>query len=122
MPKPITLERSCPVCDGNEFWDNRLTKKTPKHPDYKCSNKECKNEDGYPGALWEEEKKPVKKTPPGLKHEAEAVGKYSDLSTLKAQLTRIENAVNTLIKATGKTITDPNGEEAIVDEAPDWSK
>ena len=30
----------CEVC-GGECWDNRLNKKNPKGPDFKCKNKAC---------------------------------------------------------------------------------
>lgn len=52
MPKPIALDTPCEVCGKNEWWDNTTTKKSPKHPDYKCANKECKGKDGYPGSRW----------------------------------------------------------------------
>ena len=67
MPSPITLDRPCPVCGGHKFWDNSETKKSPKHPDYKCANKECRDEKGYAGALWkpkEEQKAPQKPQEP----------------------------------------------------------
>ena len=35
----------CPKC-GGEMWDNRVNKKNPKGPDYKCKDKGC-NE-----AIW----------------------------------------------------------------------
>jgi len=31
---------SCPKC-GGRMWDNRLTKRNPKAPDYKCQNRSC---------------------------------------------------------------------------------
>lgn len=36
----------CPKCGGTEFWDNRLTKKNPRGPDYRCKQRECG------GAVW----------------------------------------------------------------------
>lgn len=36
---------SCPKC-GGRVWDNRLTKKNPKAPDYKCRDKSCD------GCIW----------------------------------------------------------------------
>jgi hypothetical protein len=33
----------CPIC-GKEMYDNRENKKSPKAPDYRCKNKECKFE------------------------------------------------------------------------------
>jgi hypothetical protein len=34
---------NCPIC-GKEMWDNREKKLTPKAPDYKCKDKNCKYE------------------------------------------------------------------------------
>ena len=36
---------SCPKC-GGRMWDNRLTKRNPKAPDYKCQNRSCD------GVIW----------------------------------------------------------------------
>jgi len=36
---------SCPKC-GRRVWDNRLTKRNPKAPDYKCQNRSCD------GVIW----------------------------------------------------------------------
>jgi hypothetical protein len=36
---------SCPKC-GGRTWDNRLTKRNPKAPDYKCQNRSCD------GVIW----------------------------------------------------------------------
>jgi hypothetical protein len=36
---------SCPKC-GGRMWDNRLTKRNPKAPDYKCRNRSCD------GVIW----------------------------------------------------------------------
>ena len=38
-------EPSCPKC-GGRMWDNRLTKRNPKAPDYKCRDRSCD------GVLW----------------------------------------------------------------------
>ena len=38
-------EVSCPKC-GGRMWDNRLTKRNPKAPDYKCQNRSCD------GVVW----------------------------------------------------------------------
>ncbi|MFL5523713.1 MAG: hypothetical protein ACJ8AF_06320, partial [Gemmatimonadaceae bacterium] len=35
----------CPKC-GGRMWDNRLTKRNPKAPDYKCQNRSCD------GVIW----------------------------------------------------------------------
>lgn len=40
-----TDEPSCPKC-GGRMWDNRLTKRNPKAPDYKCRNRSCD------GVIW----------------------------------------------------------------------
>lgn len=43
---PLALdEPSCPKC-GGRMWDNRLSKRNPKAPDYKCRNRSCD------GVLW----------------------------------------------------------------------
>ena len=46
---PTTLTNldvvSCPKC-GGRMWDNRLTKRNPKAPDYKCQNRSCD------GVIW----------------------------------------------------------------------
>jgi len=36
---------SCPKC-GGRMWDNRLTKRNPQAPDYKCQNRSCD------GVIW----------------------------------------------------------------------
>jgi hypothetical protein len=45
---------SCPKC-GGRMWDNRLTKRNPKAPDYKCQNRSCD------GVIWPP--KPVASAP-----------------------------------------------------------
>jgi transposase len=40
-----THEENCPKC-GGRTWDNRLTKKNPKAPDYKCRDRSCD------GVIW----------------------------------------------------------------------
>ncbi len=40
-----TDEPSCPKC-GGRMWDNRLTKRNPRAPDYKCQNRSCD------GVIW----------------------------------------------------------------------
>jgi len=32
----------CPDCGGTEFWDNSQDKPSPRHPDFKCKDRECK--------------------------------------------------------------------------------
>lgn len=44
--EPLTTdEPSCPTC-GGRMWDNRLTKRNPKAPDYKCRSRSCD------GVIW----------------------------------------------------------------------
>lgn len=43
---PLALEEeSCPKC-GGRMWDNRLTKRNPRAPDFKCRNRSCD------GVIW----------------------------------------------------------------------
>jgi hypothetical protein len=43
---PLALdEQSCPKC-GGRMWDNRLTKRNPKAPDFKCKDRACD------GVIW----------------------------------------------------------------------
>ena len=50
-PSPVATgplasdEPSCPKC-GGRMWDNRLTKRNPKAPDYKCRDRSCD------GVIW----------------------------------------------------------------------
>ena len=57
---PLALdEQSCPKC-GGRMWDNRLTKRNPKAPDYKCRDRSCD------GVIWPpkgEKAEPVKTEP-----------------------------------------------------------
>jgi hypothetical protein len=46
---------SCPKC-GGRMWDNRLTKRNPRAPDYKCQNRSCD------GVVWPP--KPAVQAPP----------------------------------------------------------
>lgn len=45
-------EPSCPKC-GGRMWDNRLSKRNPKAPDFKCRNRSCD------GVIW-----PPRNAPP----------------------------------------------------------
>jgi exodeoxyribonuclease VIII len=38
-------EITCPICHGR-MWDNRVTKRNPRAPDYKCRDKSCE------GVIW----------------------------------------------------------------------
>ena len=40
-----TDEPGCPKC-GGRVWDNRLTKRNPKAPDFKCRDRSCD------GVIW----------------------------------------------------------------------
>jgi hypothetical protein len=64
---------SCPKC-GGRMWDNRLTKRNPKAPDYKCQNRSCD------GVIWPP-KPSVAETPePGDRrgHERENLGNAAE--------------------------------------------
>lgn len=32
---------NCPKCNNSEMWDNRVNKRNPKGPDYRCKDKDC---------------------------------------------------------------------------------
>src|SRR2546423_3718685 len=54
---------SCPKC-GGRMWDNRLTKRNPRAPDYKCQNRSCDGviwppKAGAPAADMKEERQSV---------------------------------------------------------------
>jgi hypothetical protein len=57
---PLALEeQSCPKC-GGRMWDNRITKRNPKAPDYKCRDRSCD------GVIWPpkgEQAEPTKSEP-----------------------------------------------------------
>lgn len=92
MPKPVVLaDKECPLCGGNEFWDNRTSKKNPKAPDYKCANKDCRDEKGYAGAIWLDKPKEVKKekVPAEIKKNKADDDVYSILLTIDNKLTAI---------------------------------
>ena len=43
---------SCPIC-GGAMWDDRLSKRNPKAPDFKCKNKpKMKGGPGCEGVIW----------------------------------------------------------------------
>ena len=95
MARPIILDdHICPVCGGNEFWDNRVSKKTPKSPDYKCADKDCKDEKGFSGGVW---LTPLKKEPKkSAKVPAEIKNNHSTDSVMDA-LQIINNKLDVLI-------------------------
>lgn len=35
------MPAKCPECNGTEFWDNTEDKPSPRHPDFKCKNRDC---------------------------------------------------------------------------------
>jgi hypothetical protein len=45
QPADATPIPSCPKCEG-PMWDNRVGKKNPKAPDFKCKDRECD------GVVW----------------------------------------------------------------------
>ena len=42
---PLTGVPACPKC-GGRMWDNRLSKRNPKAPDFKCRDRSCD------GVIW----------------------------------------------------------------------
>jgi hypothetical protein len=62
---------SCPKC-GGRMWDNRLTKRNPKAPDYKCRDRSCD------GVIW-----PARAGSPVGR---DASGKSSDLESTSDSL------------------------------------
>jgi hypothetical protein len=48
-------EHGCPKC-GGRMWDNRLTKRNPKAPDYKCRDRSCD------GVIWPAKDEPAPQT------------------------------------------------------------
>jgi hypothetical protein len=52
MTAPATQEVACPKC-GGKMWDNRVGKKNPKAPDFKCRDKSCD------GVIWPPKKADV---------------------------------------------------------------
>jgi len=63
---------SCPKC-GGRMWDNRLTKRNPKAPDYKCQNRSCD------GVIWPP--KPAAEAPPSdLRDETKLASSSAGLS------------------------------------------
>ena len=58
---------SCPKC-GGRMWDNRLTKRNPRAPDYKCQNRSCD------GVIWPAKTAPAADAPEHRRSaEAEAI-------------------------------------------------
>jgi hypothetical protein len=46
-----TIPAACTTC-GGPVWDNRNDKANPKAPDWKCKDKECRDEKGYVTGGW----------------------------------------------------------------------
>ena len=61
---------ACPKC-GGQMWDNRLTKKNPKAPDWKCKNRACD------GVRWPERQARQQSAP--APHVAPIGPEYGDL-------------------------------------------
>src|SRR4051812_21699171 len=58
----------CPKCSG-DMWDNRIGKRNPRAPDYKCKNRECD------GVIWPpRDAKGAAAPAPGASPAATAVG------------------------------------------------
>ena len=96
MARPVVLEgKKCPLCGGNEFWDNRSNKKNPKAPDFKCANKDCRDEKGFSGALWEDAPKEKKaaKVPAEIKRNTVENDLYAILQVMNAKLDKIAEAL-----------------------------
>lgn len=53
MPRPTALGVPCDICEKDEYWDNRESKKNAKAPDWVCANKECDGKDGFKFGRWE---------------------------------------------------------------------
>lgn len=45
MPQVLSVPSECPKC-GGKMWDNRLSKRNPKAPDFKCRDRSCD------GVIW----------------------------------------------------------------------
>ena len=41
----------CPTC-GGKMWDNRTSKRSPNHPDFRCQDKKCKDGKGYQTGVY----------------------------------------------------------------------
>ena len=65
-------EPSCPKC-GGRMWDNRLTKRNPKAPDYKCRDRSCDGVIWPPKAGKGEKSEKTEKTEKTLSEETEEI-------------------------------------------------
>ena len=51
-PAGTTDDPACPVC-GGKMWDDRVSKRNPRAPDFKCRNKpKFQNAPGCEGVIW----------------------------------------------------------------------
>ena len=51
-PAGTADDPACPVC-GGRMWDDRLSKRNPRAPDFKCRNKpKVMGGPGCPGVIW----------------------------------------------------------------------
>ncbi len=69
-------EEQCPKC-GGRMWDNRLTKRNPRAPDFKCRNRSCD------GVIWPAkpgEHKPAEGAPVEVKKPKEAATDWPPLN------------------------------------------
>jgi hypothetical protein len=74
-PAPATTDDTSPNCPkcGGRVWDNRLTKRNPKAPDYKCRDKACD------GVIWPEKKANGKGKQPM------SLGDFDELDSLEGE-------------------------------------
>jgi hypothetical protein len=63
---------ACPVC-GGKMWDDRLSKRNPRAPDFKCRNKpKYQGAPGCPGVIWPPRDGERRPTPAAGSHAAPA--------------------------------------------------
>lgn len=70
-------EETCPKC-GGRMWDNRLTKRNPRAPDYKCRDRSCD------GVIWpprDGEKKATEASTPQAKTTEEPAKDWQPLNS-----------------------------------------
>jgi hypothetical protein len=66
-----TDEPSCPKC-GGRVWDNRLTKRNPKAPDFKCRDRSCD------GVIWPAKGEKAEKADAGRPEAAERLAEQTE--------------------------------------------
>ncbi len=91
----------CPKC-GGQMWDNRLTKKNAKAPDFKCRNQSCdgviwppRNQKAAPRkpapAVQYPSSRPESELPRELRHEVKDAEEARDLSQrIGADMTKLQ--------------------------------